>query len=357
MSGALVALHSTSFQWHPPYSPALDGSLGALEIGMVVGIFLFGILTLQTFNYYRQFPDDSKTLKITIGILWLLDLGHTICCIHGIYAMTVTFYGEPPEEIILNPPPSHILSLVFSGGIYALVQIFYGNRIRVLSGRFHVFFLCIPLAVMRFTCDMVLMSSFWIYKEGYLGLKSKVHWEMVTVQILGPTGDILIALAMCYCLWQLRKSEFHRARSMVDTLLIWTFETALVTSVSAILQLILVNQPLLLLSFHLRLQQFLTRTDLTFMIFYLIQPKLFSNSMLAVLNGRTRFRSAEASIGIGTQPLAFESAGTKSRREEDHRDHILVETAARIRSVPSVVVHISPTYIDNDKADIFAKTI
>ncbi|KAJ7086217.1 hypothetical protein C8R44DRAFT_991642 [Mycena epipterygia] len=323
------------------YSPALDGSLGALEIGTVVGTFLFGILTLQTFNYYRQFPDDSKTLKITIGILWLLDLGHTICWVHGIYVMTVTFYGEPPNEFILNPPQSHILSILFCGAIEGSVQIFYGNRIRVLSGRFHVFFLCIALAVMRFTCDMVLMSSFWIYKEGYLALKSKVHWEIVTVQILGPTGDILVALAMCYCLWRLRKSEFHRTRSMVDTLIIWTFETTLVTSVSAILMLIL----------------FLTRTDLTFMVFYLIQPKLFSNSMLAVLNGRTRFRSDEATIGIGTQPLAFESAGTKSRREEGHRDHILVDTAARIRSVPSVVVHISPTYIDNDKADIFAKTI
>lgn len=49
-----------------PHSPALDGTLGALEVGTVAGTFLFGILTLQTFNYYRRFPKDSKTLKTTV---------------------------------------------------------------------------------------------------------------------------------------------------------------------------------------------------------------------------------------------------------------------------------------------------
>jgi hypothetical protein len=44
----------------------LNGSLGAIEIGAVLGTFLFGIETLQTFNYYRNFRKDSKLLKITV---------------------------------------------------------------------------------------------------------------------------------------------------------------------------------------------------------------------------------------------------------------------------------------------------
>jgi hypothetical protein len=38
---------------------------GVLEIGSFVGVFLFGVLFLQTLNYYNTFPDDgwvNKTL-------------------------------------------------------------------------------------------------------------------------------------------------------------------------------------------------------------------------------------------------------------------------------------------------------
>ncbi|KAJ7856030.1 hypothetical protein B0H13DRAFT_1547533, partial [Mycena leptocephala] len=51
--------------------PALDGTLGAMEIGAILGTFLFGIETLQTFNYYRRFPDDSKLLKATVTTIVL----------------------------------------------------------------------------------------------------------------------------------------------------------------------------------------------------------------------------------------------------------------------------------------------
>ncbi|KAJ7126013.1 hypothetical protein C8R44DRAFT_874397 [Mycena epipterygia] len=283
-----------------PYSPALDGSLGALEIGAVAGTFLFGILTLQTFNYYRQFPGDSKYLKLTIAILWLFELAHTICLQQGIYEMTVTFYGQPSSQIILNPPQSHIVAMFFNGAIDAMVQIFFGNRIRVLSGRLHVFFLCIVLAILRFACNILVMSSFWIYDMGYAALQSKVHWEVVAACTLGPAGDVLVAVAMCYYLWRRRNSILNQTRNTVDTLMLWTFETTLLTSVSTIIQLVL----------------FLVGTDLTFMAFYLIQPKLFSNSMLAVLNGRTRFHTDEV---VSSPSLPFEAVGPKSPRGPERR--------------------------------------
>ncbi|KAJ7114834.1 hypothetical protein C8R44DRAFT_984212 [Mycena epipterygia] len=307
-----------------PYSPALDGSLGALEIGTVVGTFFFGILTLQTFNYFRQFPEDSKTLKTVVAVIWSLELAHTICALQGIYVITVTYYGQPPDEVILNPPQAHILTILFSGGIDATVQIFFGNRIRAFSGRSYVFFLCIVLGIVRFACDIVLMANFWIYNAGYALVDSNEHWEVLTAETVSPAGDVLIALSMCYCLWQVRKSEFNRTRGMVDTLIIWTFETAIITSGAGIIQLIL----------------FLTRKDLSFVAVFLIQPKLFSNAMLASLNGRTRFRGTESTTlaNSGSGSLAFESAAARSRCEGDHR---IMSDASELRN--SVVVHISPT--------------
>lgn len=51
------------------FSDDLDGSIGAIEIGAALGAFLFGIETLQTFNYYRNFPKDSNLLKGTVSLL------------------------------------------------------------------------------------------------------------------------------------------------------------------------------------------------------------------------------------------------------------------------------------------------
>ncbi|KAJ7114886.1 hypothetical protein C8R44DRAFT_880946 [Mycena epipterygia] len=305
-----------------PHSPALDGTLGALEIGTVVGTFLFGILTLQTFNYYRQFPADSKKLKLTVAVLWLLELAHVICSLQGIYLMTVTFYGQPTSEIILNPPQSHIITILLSGGIDAII--FFGNRIRVLSGRSYVFFLCIALAILRVTIDIILMSSYWINKTGYADVIMKDHWEVVTACAITPGGDMVIALSLCYHLWRVRKSEFNRTRNMVDTLMIWTVETAVVTCGAGFLQLIL----------------FLSRKDLVFVAVFLMEPKLFSNAMLASLNGRARFRVQTESTNLGgSQWIAFESTGARSRREDDHR--ILSDTVPGMHS--SVVVQIPPT--------------
>lgn len=44
-------------------------ALGALEIGCLFSIFLFGVVTLQTFVYLRKFPDDRWILKAVVRIL------------------------------------------------------------------------------------------------------------------------------------------------------------------------------------------------------------------------------------------------------------------------------------------------
>ncbi|KAJ7445324.1 hypothetical protein FB451DRAFT_1189243 [Mycena latifolia] len=139
----------------------LDGTLAPLEIGAMVGTFLFGILTLQTFNYYRQSPRDSRLLKLT-NILadkytpqaaraqphdLFLTCSASFVLLrscsdkHKIYWITVTTHDRPSYAIVAEPPQSLYITLVSSGGIHLLFQLFFGNRIRVLSERLHIFLL------------------------------------------------------------------------------------------------------------------------------------------------------------------------------------------------------------------------
>jgi hypothetical protein len=47
---------------------AIDSTLGALEIGVAISYFLFGIFTLQVFIYFKNHPDDPPVLKVLVRV-------------------------------------------------------------------------------------------------------------------------------------------------------------------------------------------------------------------------------------------------------------------------------------------------
>ncbi|PPR05956.1 hypothetical protein CVT24_004662 [Panaeolus cyanescens] len=53
---------------------SLDASWGALLIGVAFAIFFQGILTLQAFNYYNDFPNDRTRIKLIVSLHTLLAL-------------------------------------------------------------------------------------------------------------------------------------------------------------------------------------------------------------------------------------------------------------------------------------------
>jgi len=267
----------------------LNGSLGAMEIGTVLGVFLFGILTLQTFHYYRNFHKDSNLLKATVGFVWVLELGHTISACHALYSQTITFYGQPGH--ILSPPLSEETTILFAALIYTVVQTFFANRVRVLSGQWYIMALACVLGLLRFVGHVGIVALLLYYSRVSIILEWR--WLVTTSLSLDLSVDILITASLCYCLWNMRSCESKRTRTMVDTLILWAIESTILTSAASVIQIIL----------------FMTRTDLVWTGFFIIQAKLFSNAMLASLNGRQRFREC-----TGTNVLSDITFGSSDRK-------------------------------------------
>ncbi|KAJ7091011.1 hypothetical protein C8R44DRAFT_418352 [Mycena epipterygia] len=272
--------------------PPLDGTLGCVVIGVALSTFLLGIVTLQAFSYFRMYPNDKPILKATVTLLWFLELGHSICIWHGLYSIVVTFYGQPSH--IMNPPRSLVVSLFFSSSVISVVQTFYASRIHALSGDWIVTVISSLLTCARFVFGMVLLDFFW-HSAGFSVLQGNVHWTFTVVASLGPAVDLLTVTALCYLLINIRRrgTTFAKTRRLVDTLILWTVETTLITTFVGVMQLVF----------------FLSRTDLSWMVFYLIQPKLFSNSMLASLNNRQNMRAVG---GSGENVLSLRSISTKN---------------------------------------------
>ncbi|KAJ7918666.1 hypothetical protein B0H13DRAFT_2321223 [Mycena leptocephala] len=269
----------------PPALPPLDGTLGVIQVGLVLATWLFGIETLQTFNYYREFPKDPIGLKGLVGGIWFLELAHTITGWHAMYSVTVTFYGQPQH--IFEPPLTLVLPVLFHGLIALAVQTFFVYRVRVVSGKATVY-----------------------------SVDDDIQLGRDAVSSLGPGVEITVAASLLYYLWNRRGADFSQTNRILDTIIIWTVESTLITTLSGIIQLIL----------------FLTRrNDLSWILLFFIQAKLFSNSLLASLNGRTRFRA-------GNNVVTFNSTGPATNtdvviRMQQMSDTVYSEDPTRSRKV------------------------
>ncbi|KAJ7200301.1 hypothetical protein GGX14DRAFT_400650 [Mycena pura] len=274
-SSALGTYKSLDRDCHEPRSmstppgrtlPALDSTLGALEIGVILGTFFFGLLTLQAFHYFRKFTNDSIFLKTLVGIVWSLEFAHSLCAWHAVYEITVTFYGQ--KAFILNPPHSIVLLSLFSGVLTMVVETFFAFRIHSLSGRWLITVICCALNVVNLIFTLVLIPVFW-RGNGFPVLREKQNlWIVATGSCAVPVTNILIAISLCYYLWKSRQSQFTKTRSMVVTLIVWTAGDIPASSVP-----------------------FVARDDLVWITFFLLHAKLLSNAMVASLNGRRQFRA------------------------------------------------------------------
>lgn len=146
---------------HPTLDIDLNPTIGVLEIGSLLSVCLFGVVTVQCHTYFNRFPNDWWLFKLlvtihnnayqwpslteficyAIGIVYLvcifilllsislsneglvdrlLELGHTIGVSYEIYRATITHYGHPEKLVQF-----HGLSgtVILGGLITMLVQV------------------------------------------------------------------------------------------------------------------------------------------------------------------------------------------------------------------------------------------
>ncbi|CCL99789.1 uncharacterized protein FIBRA_01811 [Fibroporia radiculosa] len=81
----------------PPTGETLNGTYGAMLIGVLVAAILFGATNVQVYMYAIHNPHDSIWNKLVVGALWILDAVHTALCFHLVYWYLITNYYRPPE--------------------------------------------------------------------------------------------------------------------------------------------------------------------------------------------------------------------------------------------------------------------
>ncbi|KAF9456597.1 hypothetical protein BDZ94DRAFT_1275250 [Collybia nuda] len=263
-------------------APALHSTLGAVQIGIIISVCLYGVLCVQAFTYYQAGFKDSLHTRLLVVWCLIVETIHTIFITIYLYQVTVGHFGDYGYL-----PGAHwplVFSVFISSLLSAPVQVFFALRVFVLSKNRYLFaasafasIVCVALSLL----NAILAErgpTLIIFQEKYLSLAT---WNIG----FGGVINSVNTATLCYYLLK-GKSKINRSRMIIDKLVTWTIETGLLTSLCSVLGV----------AFILSMKHnFIWVCPLIF------SAKLYSNSFYATLNGRLSLRaSGSGGITIGS---------------------------------------------------------
>ncbi|KAJ3503670.1 hypothetical protein NLJ89_g8329 [Agrocybe chaxingu] len=210
---------------------AIENTFGAIEVGSFGAAFLFGIVTLQCYAYFSQYPDDSKVIRFMVPILWALECTHTA-------RLTIIFYGRAGE---VEQYPGFSTVLMLGGFITAIVQCFFAFRVWKLLPKPYCFIgLACAIASIARAITGTYGSIEALTMPSYPEFLVRFQNYLTALLAVGVVIDVVNAAALSSFLIMNREKSFSKTANMIDRLVAYTIRTGVITSVAAIIVLVLV---------------------------------------------------------------------------------------------------------------------
>ncbi|KAF7355675.1 hypothetical protein MSAN_01485300 [Mycena sanguinolenta] len=263
----------------PPGFPIAQVS-GPLIVAYMLHWGLFGALTIQTYLYFEAFPNDRNSTKCLVYAVYCLELVQTILVSHDAFLDFGYGFGNLAA---LTAMDYNWLNVPVMTSIVAFIgQSFYAYRIYLLSKSWILPSLIMATSITSSTAGLV--TGAFVFVAGDLTRldNHRTNVAVGTWLASSATSDILIAACMTYCLLK-DGTGFRRTRILVTRLVRLSIETGSITATVALLDLALF---------------FIFPGKTYYSTPAAIMPKIYANTMLAVLNSRFHI------LGGRTAPVA-----------------------------------------------------
>ncbi|KAF8346229.1 hypothetical protein F5887DRAFT_963311 [Amanita rubescens] len=263
-------------------------TLGALLVGSFAAAAFTGITTVQIFFYFKLYPSDKIGLKCLAFLIWFLDLGHTILIGRTVWAGLIKHFGIMAKAKAL--PWSLALTIIDTTILTIIVHCFFVYRIHILTNQ--NYFISVPLALLALS--RLVFAGLATYQMITLKLLQafvkKYTWTFTMDLVISAVMDIIITVSLCYLLRRSQKRLPSSLSHVLDSLILYTFETGALTCFATSIVLI----------YWLAIP-----TNLVFMSLYFVIIKLYANSLLATLNSRRDLQKVGGSqatqVEVGTR--------------------------------------------------------
>ncbi|KAL4265676.1 DUF6534 domain-containing protein [Pleurotus pulmonarius] len=278
----------------PPHLDlGLDSKLGAAFLGGIAAAIFYGITSVQTYIFFKGSETDKRPLQVLILFLWILDTLHLALVTHGLYFYMVSNFAHP---LALAAPSWSFLSQVYVTCISDLiVRGIFAHRVWLLSGKKYRYFSVSLIAIFSLltaTTGFVFASR--VFALGSFRAFRPISWLMYTALSSGVAADFVITASLVTILFRSR-TGFKRTDSLLNTLMLYTINTGLFTTICTGLCFI---------------TYVIWPAEFIFMGFYFCLSTLYLNALLATLNARSSLR--EKQYGVSTVPLELSAWNTSS---------------------------------------------
>ncbi|KAH8831225.1 hypothetical protein DL96DRAFT_1812121 [Flagelloscypha sp. PMI_526] len=262
---------------------------GGTFIGCLVVLFLIGVLTTQVNSYYVYYKDDKLSLRVAIGILYLLAVIKAMQSFEILWVHYI-LWGQDPVGAISRPTPWYEMASVPLGAIIGFyVQSYYLYRLWALSKKWWV---PVPVAlVMLLGVLMGIISAILNKTSRISNTVFAIHTDCTFI------ADVLITLLSVFFLVRAKRHVLSRSTDLVNSLIKLSFQAALPASACAFTLLVAA-----------RVSKALTTDAATAIILVLLHvlPLVYCNSMMYLLNTRR-------SLQLGSSTHMSSSTGHQSR--------------------------------------------
>ncbi|KAF9267699.1 hypothetical protein L218DRAFT_641497 [Marasmius fiardii PR-910] len=258
----------------------LGNTFGAMLIGAMISMGLYGITTLQTYFYFRHYERDNLEVKSLVSAVWILDTVHVGFMGHSMYYYLITGYGKP--QLLQTGIWSLYSSLLLNIIVAFISQTFFTRQIYFLCPRPWKWLVTIIIALIVLA-HFETVVQFFLIKQ-FSRLNEVDHVAVVPFGTLAILSDIMVAAALVILLRRSR-TELQDTNSLINKLIVYAVNRCILTSVVAVLEVIL------FLSFPHSLYAF---------AFDFVIGKLYANSLLAHLNSRKSLVKRNNSRGTFT---------------------------------------------------------
>ncbi|KAI9057290.1 hypothetical protein FKP32DRAFT_1373293 [Trametes sanguinea] len=249
----------------------LDSTIGVILVGLAVTASLFGASTAQAVWYCKHYSHDRTFVKLLVAVVWTFAATHLL-----LYGATMWFYLVQQKLVAFGQtalPWTSNLQILCNAFIVFIIQSFYVFRVMALSksvaltGVLAIFL----LADLGLATTLFIKSLMTETVADYVKLQA----FDIALSTVTATTDVLLSATLVALLVRSRTGS-PRSNRLINKLLFYTINTGLMTSICAVLSLIMV---------------LISPATSIYVMFYYIGAHLYSVSLLATLNARAALRA------------------------------------------------------------------
>ncbi|KAJ7142764.1 hypothetical protein C8R44DRAFT_866066 [Mycena epipterygia] len=278
-----------------------DNLYGVVLVAVVLSGVLYGIGVLQFWLYIRKYHSTDPILVKSVVIAVLLcDTCQQVLLTHAIYRTLVSSIANP--SILASTVKTTLIQLYFGGAVGTLVQQFFCWRIYKFVGNLYTSGpavgkrVVLPGVVSLISWVAFVVLIFSVTKfDSLLATDHMLETLVIVTNTLSAAVDVMISVILISLLYS-EKTGFHKSTDILNRLIVFSFTTGLPTTVFALLTAVCTAA---------------FQNTLLYLFFYILLGRLYTNSLLVMLNSRDYIKFGGSNGASGKQySLELEIPGT-----------------------------------------------